>query len=317
MTDNASSVTFDFEPAGFIPFRDKDVLQRIRRITRDQIDKHKNPDYRITVMPDDDIEFVWTTDMFRRIKSASDSGDGCVLILPNPYPGYRHLARLINQFDVDCRKVWFFAMDEFANEQGQIAPDAWPQSLTGAMKRYLWLNIDDRLRPPASQVLGLTNDNIDAFGRMIEDAGGADCVYTGPGWTGHLCYVEPTAPEFAAESLEQWQRMGSRVVTLHPLSIAQQSLHGDFGMSGDVARVPPRGATIGPAEIIAAKNRVDMHAVTVHGTATAWQRFISRLSMHGPVTPRVPTSLHQILRTDVWVTETIAQDINDNFGKGY
>lgn len=311
------STSFAFEPAAFIPFRDRKVLERIRRISRHEIDGHPNPDYRIMVMPDEDIEFRWTGDMFWRIKSAVDRGEACVLVLPNPYPGYRHLARLINLFRVNCRKLWLFAMDEFANEKGQIAPDTWPQSLVGAMKRYLWMNIDADLRPLEAQVLGLTNTNLNDFGRMIQDAGGADCIYTGPGWTGHLCYIEPTAPEFAAESLEQWKRMGPRVVTLHPLSIAQQSLHGDFGMSGDVSRVPPKGATIGPSEIIAARNRIDMHAVTVHGTATAWQRFISRLSMHGPVTPLVPTSLLQTLRTDVWVIETIAQDIAEDFAKGY
>jgi len=31
---------------------------------------------------------------------------------------------------------------------------------------------------------------------MIEDAGGADICYSGPGWTGHVAFVDPDAPEF-------------------------------------------------------------------------------------------------------------------------
>ena len=118
--------------------------------------------------------------------------------------------------------------------------------------------------------------------------------YSGPGWTGHVAFVEPDAPEFEAP-LEEWKRFGPRVCTLSPFTLAQNSLHGSFGMSGDIAAVPPKAATIGPAEVIGAKNRMEIAGITVHGTATAWQRLIARLCYHGPVTPRLPSSIHQEL----------------------
>lgn len=308
---------FRFKPAAFVHFRDTAELDRVRRIPRSEIAKHPNPDFRITVMPDSEIEFVWLEDMFFRIKSASDRNEKLVMLLPNPYPGFARLARLINRFRVDCRQVHFFAMDEFANEEKELAPESWPQSLVGAMRRYLWNEIDEQLRPPASHFHGPTTRNIHGdYGKSLEDHGNADIVYTGPGWSGHLCFIEPDAPEFLGD-LESWKRMGSRVCTLSPFSVAQQALHGAFGLSGDVAAVPSKGATVGPAQIIAAKNRVDMHALTVHGTATTWQRLISRLSLHGPVTPQVPTSILQTLRTDVWITETLAADIKADWQKGY
>ncbi|GAJ16275.1 unnamed protein product, partial [marine sediment metagenome] len=58
----------------------------------------------------------------------------------------------------------------------------------------------------------------------IEDLGGADACYSGPGWTGHLAFIEPDAPEFEG-SLEEWKKMGPRIVTLSPFTIAQNSLH--------------------------------------------------------------------------------------------
>ena len=308
---------FNFSPADFVPFRDTEVLERVRHISRDQIEQHSNPDFCITVMPDADVEFRWLLDMFGRIKDTSDAGEKQVLLLPNPYPNYVWLAAMINRFRVDCKKVWFFAMDEFANEHDQIAPIDWPQSLVGSMLKYLYANIDEDLRPPMKQVIGPNDQNIRDFGTILEDAGNADCVYIGPGWTGHLCFIEPTSPEFSAQSLDEWKTMGPRVNTLHPLSIAQQSLHGVFGLSGDVAAIPPKGATVGPAQIIAAKHRIDMHALSIHGTATTWQRLISRLVMHGPVTPLVPESILQTLRTDVWVSETIAANIEQDWVKGY
>jgi glucosamine-6-phosphate deaminase len=146
--------------------------------------------------------------------------------------------------------------------------------------------------------------------------GNADICYSGPGWTGHVAFVEPDAPEFQAP-LEEWKRFGPRICTLSPFTLAQNSLHGSFGMSGDIAAVPPKAATIGPAEVIAAKHRLEFAGITVHGTATAWQRLIARLCYHGPVTPLLPSSIHQELRTDCYISESIAQDIQPDWEKGY
>jgi glucosamine-6-phosphate deaminase len=176
--------------------------------------------------------------------------------------------------------------------------------------------IAEHLRPPESHFHAPNNENIDHYGRLIEDLGGADMCYSGPGWTGHVAFVEPDAPEFNAP-LSQWRELGTRICTLSPFTLAQNSLHGSFGMSGDIAAVPPKAATIGPAEVIAAKHRIEVAALTVHGTATAWQRLIARLCYHGPVTPLLPSSIHQELRTDCYISELIAQDITVDWNKGY
>ena len=88
-------------------------------------------------------------------------------------------------------------------------------------------------------------------------------------------------------------------------------------MSGDLAFVPPKAATIGPAEVIAAKYRLDMHALTTAGSNVSWQRLITRLVLHGPVTPKVPESILQTLETDVLVSESIAMDIEPLWDRGY
>jgi glucosamine-6-phosphate deaminase len=240
-----------------------------------------------------------------------------ILILPNPNTRYRKVAHLINKLSVDCSHVHAFAMDEYANEDGVIAPDTWPLGFVYAMKQNLYAQIDPDLRPPEDQIVGPTNENLDAYGRMIEDLGGADICYSGPGWTGHLAFIEPDAPEFQAHSLEEWKQMGPRIVTLSPFTLAQNSLHGSFGASGDFALVPPKAFTIGPAQVIAAKHRIDRHSLTVAGTVTSWQRLVTRLVVHGPVTPLLPTSLHQTLRTDCYISEALAQDIEPDWEKGY
>jgi glucosamine-6-phosphate deaminase len=308
--------TFAFAPAEFVPFRDRKVLDRVRRIRTEELTRHSNPDFRIEIMPDAAFERRWIEDMFKRIKAAMQEGDHYVMIMPNPWPGYAKLARMINRARIDCRKLHTFNMDEYANEHGRIAPESWEFGFMHAFKKYFWSQVDPKLRPPEKNIQGPTDRNIKSYGRMIADLGNADICYSGPGWTGHLAFIEPDAPEFAG-TLDAWKKMGPRVCTLSPFTIAQNSLHGSFGMSGDLCAVPPKAATIGPAEVIAAKHRIDMHAITIDGSFASWQRLTSRLVLHGPVTPLIPESILQTLRTDVWVSESIAKNIEPRWDKGY
>ena len=308
--------SFEFEPSQWVPFKDKKEIERVANIKKEDIEKHDNPDFKISVIPDADIELNWITDMVKRLKHSAETGERVVMILPNPAPTYRHVARLINACNIDCRNLYAFAMDEYADENGKIAPEGWEFGFTHAMLKYFYYQIDEKLRPPKKQIVGFTDENINDYSKMIMYAGGADICYSGPGWTGHLAFIEPDAPEFQV-SLEEWKTMGARITTLSPFTLAQNSLHGSFGKSGNLAAVPPKAATIGPLDVINAKNRIDTHAITVHGTTTAWQRFISRLVLHGPVTPLVPESILQTLKTDVFVSETIAQNIETDWNKGY
>ncbi len=301
--------TFKFKPSKWVPFRDTEVLERVRSIKREDIEKHPNPDFKIRVVPDDELELIWMTDMFARIKQSDDEDKKVVLILPNPAPTYKKVAYLINKFRVNCRNVYTFNMDEWADENGNIAPEAYPQGFKNATMRFFYSQIDPELRPDRSQIQGPTTENIKDYSKMIADMGEADACYSGPGWTGHCAFIDPDVPEFAAQSLEEWKSMGARVVTLNPFTIAQNSLHGSFGMSGDMAFVPPKAATIGPRDLLAAKFRMETHGLTTAGTFVSWQRMISKLVLHGTVTPQVPSSILQTVPTDVYVTETIAANV--------
>ena len=308
---------FEYQPSKWVPFRDKEVIEKVRKIKREDILNHPNPNLNIKILPADEIEFIWITDMFYRIKKASEENKKVVMITPNPCPRiYKKVAYLINKFRVNCKNLYTFNMDEYADENGNIAPETWEFGFMYAFKKYFYYQIDEKLRPPENQIQGPTNENIKDYGKMIADLGGADICYSGPGWTGHVAFIEPDAPEFDAP-LEEWLKMGPRIVTLSPFTIAQNSLHGFFGKSGDLAAVPPKAATIGPAEIVGAKERMEFHAITVHNTTTSWQRFISRLALFGPVTPKVPSSIFQLLKTDVYISEEIAQDIEPDWNKGY
>lgn len=312
-----STEVFSFEAAPFVPFRDKEAVARVRAIKRSEITQHANPDYRIRVVQSADFERLWMEDIVERIQAAAEAGKQHVMIMPNPWPNYAKVAEHINRERISCRHIHTFNMDEYADQDGHIAPETWEFGFGHAFKKFFISRIDPELRPLESQVHLLGDDNVGHYSRLIEDLGGADITYVGPGWTGHLAFVDPDAPEFAASSLEEWKTLGTRVCTLSPFTIAQNSLHGCFGASGDLTAVPPKAATVGPADILGAKHRIAFHGITVGGGFHSWQRTVSRLVMHGPVTPLVPESILQTTRTDVWVTEEIAADITTRWDLGY
>ena len=307
---------FTYEPSHHVPFRDKAVLEKMRDIGREDFINHPNKNLNIQIINDSEGGFLFALDIFFRIKVAMEAGEKLVMILPQPWPFYETVADMLNRSNVNCKNLYTFNMDEYADQDGNIAPESWTYGFTHALKKYFYHNLDPKLRPPESQMVGFTNDNFKDYGKMITDLGGADICYSGPGWTGHFGFIDPDAPE-VPQDLEEFKQLGPTLITLSPFTLAQNSLHGSFGSSGDLAAVPPKAATIGPAQFFEAKNNKAHYTITIAGTQSSWQRLTARLALFGPVTPKVPDSIVQLKKMDVLVSESIAAPINVDLYGGY
>lgn len=308
---------FNFTPASYVPFKDRELCEKLRKISGTDLEKHSNPDFNIKVMMNPHPVLIAT--LFSRIKEASENGRKITLILGNPEPDtYIPLAQLINYFKVDCKNVHLFAMDEWADQDGNIAPETYKAGFAHSMLKYLVYQIDEKLRMPMSNVHYPTNKNIANYSDMITECGegGADICSSSPGWTGHMAFIDPVPDFFPAgfdpnveptkAQIDEWLNMKARIVDLHPLTVAQNSLHGVFGQSGYMADVPPKAATIGPVDVKNARERIEVHALLTNGTFSSWQRMTSRLVLHGPVTPLIPSSMLQLMKTQVYVSEELA-----------
>nr|HPN84802.1 hypothetical protein [Victivallales bacterium] len=262
---------FNFEPSHYVPFRDKKVLEKMRKITRKDFENHPNPNLNVNVMSRDDMSWAFVTDIFFRIKDHMEAGKKLVMIIPQPWPNYARIADMLNKCKVNCKNLYTFNMDEYADQDGNVAPETWPYGFTHAMKKYFYSKLDPKLRPPEKQMVGLCNENLKDYGKMISDLGGADICYSGPGWTGHIAFTEPDAPEIP-QDLEEFKKWGPGIVTLSPFTLAQNSLHGSFGSSGDIAAVPPKAATIGPAQYLEAKEVISSYGITIRGTTSLASR---------------------------------------------
>ena len=183
---------FAFQPADFVPFKDRALCERLRKLSGKDLEKHPNPDFHIKVMMNPHPVLIAT--LFARIREAAQNGRKLTMILGNPEPEtYIPLAQLINYFQVDCRNVHIFAMDEWADDQGNIAPETYKAGFAHSMLKYLVYQIEEKLRMPLENVHYPTNKNISVYSKMITECGegGADLCSSSPGWTGHMAFIDP------------------------------------------------------------------------------------------------------------------------------
>lgn len=296
---------FKYNLSSFIPFRDIAVCERVRAIKKQDITQHPNPDFKIRVIEDEgEFYFEYALDMVNRIREAHEAGRKIVCIFPvGPMPQYTLAARMINEMKISCKHLYSFNMDEYADENGKTAPVDWPGSFQTAMMNNFFLRIDEKLRPPADHIHFPSSGNIRDYGKMIGDMGGADVCYGGIGWCGHIAFWEAHLG-FEYDNLEDYRKAGPKIVELHPMTIMQNALH---SFSGDWSWVPPKAATIGPAEILGAKYRsfwLDGYL----GGGVSWQRFIARLVAHGPVNTLVPGSILQTAPTTYTILGGVAEN---------
>ncbi len=301
-------MAFDYKLADFITYRDKQVCDDVRSISKERISDHPNPDLNIRIVEEPtDFYFQFAMDIVQRLQASRERGEKLVAIFPvGPMPQYKFAAEVINRLQIDCKHLVSFNMDEYADEDGNTAPVSWPGSFQRAMRSSFFGKIKPELQPPSDQIHFPTAEVIDDYSQMITDLGGADVCYGGVGWGGHIAFWEPQLGLEFGNDLEAYKKAGARLVELHPMTIMQNALH---SFSGDWSMVPPKANTIGPAEIMSAKERsfwLDGYL----GGGISWQRFIARLALHGPVNTLVPGSILQLAPTTVTLLGGVAANVD-------
>ncbi len=307
MTKNNNE--FDFRPAAWLPKYDNETLARARSIRREEMEYTNENGFSVRVVLDPTLMLVM--DVFHRIYLSDVNDTHLTMIFPNQWPGaYSAIAEMLNRYNVSCRNVDAFAMDEWADEDGNVAPLTYGAGLGYSFRKHFYGRIREDLRPDVEHWHVFTNENKadGVYSSLIEEVGGggADVIYSATGWPGHTAFIDPGAPEFAADTLEDFLKLGSRVTSETPLTICENSLFAPMGQSGDVWAVPPRAATIGPRDVVHARERFELHNFTNPG-GDSWQRMISRLELYGPISKECPASILRLGRGVCYVSEAIAK----------
>ena len=299
-------MAFKYRMADFLDFKDREVCERVRQIKREEITSHRNPDFRIEVIQDEAQFYgAFATDIVGRIKQALDEGRRFVAIFPvGPTAQYPIAARMINEWRIPMHHVHTFNMDEYADEDGNTAPADWEGSFQKCMFDSFFNLIDRDLRPPPTQIHFPTTGVLGHYPEMIEAAGGVDMCYGGIGWCGHIAFWESSLGYEFGDDLDSYMKAGPRLVTLTPMTIMQNAMS-SFG--GDWSWVPPKANTIGPAQIMNARDR--SFWLSYLTADVSWQRFIARLVAHGPVNTFVPGTILQTVPTRYVLLGGVADNV--------
>ena len=298
---------FDFNPALWLPTQDKAVLEYCRNIKREEMEITNENGYSVKVVPHPCSAI--TAELFNWIYRSDVEDKKTVIVFPNSWRNvYTAAVQMCNQFNVSGRNIHAFCMDEWADEDGNVAPITYGISLGGAFMSEFYMSFREDLRPPLSQMHYYTNENIGYYSELIDEVGdgGADLIISATGWIGHTAFIDPHTKKFRANSLEEFLELPAGFVDNHRLTIIQNS-HG-FS-SGDMYHTPRYSVSIGPRDVMHARDHLERHDLGFVGGYNSWERMISRLQLYGPVCMEVPASIYQLTKGTIYVSEEMARPI--------
>ena len=178
------------------------------------------------------------------IKKANEEGRKIVFILPvGPMGMYKWAVYFLKAWNVSCKNVWCFNMDEWADGEGNtITGEA---SFQSAMENAFYNPLGE-LTVPVEHRNFATKENLPTYPEKIGAlrAEGAKLVLVyGIGRMCHIAFWEPMiGGEF--DTNEEWKAQPYRIgVQLHPLTIEQNAI---TSCKSRTTLVPCRANTIGP-----------------------------------------------------------------------
>lgn len=296
---------FQFEPAEWLPFRDREVIDRVamESLADHQGKVYEHPEFEMKVV--NDVHNYFASDLFCRIRVAAARGEKLVMILPSPENAvFQSAVESLNKYQISCKHVHIFFLYEYANEKGEVAPWQSPYSRSGHFMRNFYFRLEEHLRMPMEQIHFWTKENTERYSDLIAAEGGADVAYTAMSWSGGIGAID--AESFPAETMDDLMAMGSRYVAPMPEMLAHDSLRGMFGLSGDIASVPPYAVTVGPSDLAAAKERIHVQYLTACGGSAALQKFPLKMSLLGPINPKNPGSMMRLMSGTCYLSADVA-----------
>jgi glucosamine-6-phosphate deaminase len=168
------------------------------------------------------------------------------------------VARLVNELELSLHSAHFWGMDEWVVDGKEVA-SGHPLSFERADRELCFNRIDNKLAMPEEN-LHFPKADIQAYRRSWE---GVRCAVMqgGQGDVKHWAFNDPPRRagnhEDEPPSPEEYRNLATRVVELHPLTIAQNARTSG---GGNISLVPTQAVTVGPVETWQAEKVSIWHA---------------------------------------------------------
>jgi glucosamine-6-phosphate deaminase len=241
---------------------DSSLIDEAARLTARDLQCLSRPGFKVLLY--DTLEDFYVAEALEYIDAWRQSTDDAPVGICGPIGPTEHLplvARLVNALELDVRRGHFWGMDEwFDAGTGREVPVTHPLSFERADRTLCFDRIRRPLRMPDTHLHFPKADTADY--RSSWDAGVRCAVMQGgQGDVKHWAFNDPPprkgryrdVPPPAAE----YRQLATRVVDLHPLTIAQNARTSG---GGNVSLVPAKAITVGPVETWKAEKVSIWHA---------------------------------------------------------
>ena len=197
------------------------------------------------------------------------------------------VARLCNELGLDLSHAHFWGMDEWIGEDGREVSLDHPLSFERADRELCFNRL---INPIPEANLHFPKADTKAF--IDSWNAGVRCAVMqgGQGDIKHWAFNDPLRREglyaVAPPSPEEYRQLGTRIVELHPVTLAQNARTSG---GGNITMVPNRAVTVGPVETWQAE-KVSIWQAGVHDNPLG-QRLTALMISKGIADSAVPMSL--------------------------
>ena len=241
---------------------DRELIDEAARLTPSDLMHLSRPGFNVILY--DTLEDFYLAEALEYINAWRASSDDSPIGICGPIGPTEQLplvARIVNALDLDVRSGHFWGMDEwFDTATGREVDAAHPLSFERADRELCFNRINQKLCMPDSH-LHFPKTDTSAY-RTSWDAGVRCAVMQGgQGEVKHWAFNDPLprrGPHTdVPPSAEEYRKLPTRVVDLHPLTIAQNARTSG---GGNVAAVPTKAISVGPVETWKAEKVSIWHA---------------------------------------------------------
>jgi glucosamine-6-phosphate deaminase len=241
---------------------DSSLIDEAARLTARDLQRLSRPGFRVMLY--DTLEDFYLAETLEYIDAWRQSTDDAPVGICGPIGPTEQLplvARLVNSLELDVRRGHFWGMDEwFDAGTGCEVPVTHPLSFEYADRTLCFDRIRRPLRMPDAH-LHFPKANTADYRRSWDAGVRCAVMQGGQGDVKHWAFNDPLprkgrykdAPPPSAE----YRKLTTRVVDLHPLTIAQNARTSG---GGNISLVPTKAITVGPVETWKAEKVSIWHA---------------------------------------------------------
>lgn len=227
---------------------DNDLIRDAASLSMEDLEQLSRPGFKVIMY--DTLEDFYLAEALEYIASwQSATPDNPVGICGpiGPTEQLPLVARLVNELRVDLSAAHFWGMDEWLGEDGKEVPISHPLSFERADRELCFDRISEDLQMPESNMHFPAADTKE----YVNSWEGVRCAVMqgGQGDIKHWAFNDPPRREGehkeSPPSPEQYRKLSTRVVELHPITLAQNARTSG---GGNVTLVPERAITVGPVQ---------------------------------------------------------------------